>query len=147
MFIEQLIAELKAIEIPPSPDEPVGERETVVGTLDEGLQRLYGLALMTGKALETQKRAVLHLRADLAFRKSTDAETQGLEAAVREGRRLENRLDLVSQIFWRSIKDKYPELIDENAGLRENWQVCLRKDEDDAFPLGLLAALCRGGLM
>lgn len=162
MILKTLLAELETIrELPESPDEPVSEDDHVVGVLDDDHQRLFALRERASGQLREAITDARHFLIDVQDklckmgpkrnRKISKKDEQGLREKTATVGRLVGRLGLINQIFFASIKEKFPELAGKGKiYLRENWQVCYSEsfEEDHSLTSIILGpSLCMDSLV
>ena len=121
MFLKKILARVSEVSLgdAKSPEYEVQDGETVVGVLPDDLKRLYVVYMGT-----KEKARVVYARLSKEVNEAGDDITEEKKKSVTHKYvpvRLEE--DLVGREFWTSVRFEFPQVGDEDIGLRAGWQV------------------------
>jgi len=119
-----------------TPDDPIEKGDTVIGTLDMGLQRLLALA---------HDYSLQHKAAEKSAEAAGEAGNKDLlDQHVRKMSICETEAETVAKVFWTSVKSTFGLWSAPTIAIREGWQVVV--NEERAKPQFHILAIGLGDL-
>jgi len=132
-FLAEITEACESVVLNPLPANlfrrQIAPNETVVGTLNEGLTRLFAVREDMGKKVEATTRDLAVSCAARMFDEDDPEETPEHQKEHDEAARLAQKFQIVNQLFWQSLREEFSEATGGSIGVRVGGQVVTIKEE------------------